>query len=223
MNLFKDDPSVYHVMNRDSPKKRCTLKKKDGSRCQNKTTFIDKHFKPACGVHLNKYDRMVCIAEFRLEKGFCLLRETTMRDELKIFSESHQCAVCLNEIKVNSSVLTPCGHFFHQDCLSQWLYKKQNCPLCRTEIQDQAEDQTEDQTEYQTEYQTEDQTEDQTEMAIALFETEDQQAEDLYSVLDVIESPETRRRIREANIHFLIDRIHSYDVAVDLAGFFLTM
>lgn len=202
MIFFKEDPSVYHVMNREAPeKKRCNRFKRDGSRCANKTTFIDKNFKPACGVHLNKYDRMVCIAEFRLETGdYRVLRETTMRDELRIFSERHQCSVCLNEIKANTSVLTPCGHFFHQDCLSEWLYKNHTCPLCRTLVKEMTiEDPFEPQ-----------------------FETEDhfEDHELLYSVLDVIESPETRRRIREANIHFLIDRVHSYDVAVDLAGFF---
>ena len=71
--LFKEDTSVYHTMNRESSKKRCThrLKKDKGMRCNNKTTFIDKHFKPVCGVHLNKYDRMVNIAEFRMKKSHC--------------------------------------------------------------------------------------------------------------------------------------------------------
>lgn len=185
MDLFRDDPSVYHVINRGGPRRRCSSKKRDGSRCQNKTCLIDKHFKPVCGVHLNKYDRMVCIAEFRLQKGFCVLRETTMRDELKVFSEKHACPVCLNEIKANSAVVTPCGHFFHQDCLSEWLYKKQTCPLCREVLKD----------------------------------LENQ--ENLYSVLDVLEDPEIRRRVRVTNVSYLIDRVHSYDVAVDLAGFFL--
>ena len=198
-HLFTDEPSVYYVVNRESSeKKRCNHRlKKKGSRCQNKTNFIDKNFRPVCGVHLNKYDRMVCIAEFRMSDNRChtqrVLRETTMRDELQHFSERHQCSVCLNEIKANSSVVTPCDHFFHQDCLSEWLYTANTCPLCRTFLKES----------------------EAIEMTIDLPETEE-----LYSVLDVIEGPETRRRIREANIRFLIDRVHSYDVAVNLAGFF---
>ena len=203
--VFQEDPSVYHVLNRDSLKKRCTrrLKKDNGGRCRNNTTFIDKHFKPVCGLHLNKYDRMVNVAEFRMKQNHCyeyrVLRETTMRDELKIFSEPHNCSICLNEIRANSSVVTSCGHFFHQDCLSEWLHiaKKHTCPICREVLKSEA-----------------------LEIESEALEIESEAGDDLYSVLDIIESPETRMRIRRANIHFLIDRIHSYDVAVDLAGFF---
>ena len=112
-----------------------------------------------------------------------------MRDELKIFSEIHNCSICLNDIKANSSVVTPCGHLFHQDCLSEWLYtaNKHTCPICREN-----------------------------------YDNNDMENE-LYSVLDLLESPDTRMRIRQANIHLLIDRIHDYDDAMDLASFFLSI
>jgi len=31
-------------------------------------------------------------------------------------------------------MLTPCKHIFHPECLKLWAEKKNECPVCRTEI-----------------------------------------------------------------------------------------
>ncbi|CAD8170039.1 unnamed protein product [Paramecium pentaurelia] len=45
------------------------------------------------------------------------------------------CSVCLIEYqKYCICRLTPCHHIFHPDCLQQWILKHENCPLCRTPL-----------------------------------------------------------------------------------------
>jgi len=46
--------------------------------------------------------------------------------------DSDQCAVCL-EKKCNTMLL-PCTHQFHADCIIQWTERQFSCPLCRSEV-----------------------------------------------------------------------------------------
>ena len=49
------------------------------------------------------------------------------------------CSVCLLEYEKESICrFTPCLHIFHSDCLQQWIMKHENCPLCRTELNEKA-------------------------------------------------------------------------------------
>lgn len=62
--------------------------------------------------------------------------------------EYKACIICLEELseaalKRQSSMLasapsavvrTPCGHYFHEDCLATWSKNHVDCPLCRTDI-----------------------------------------------------------------------------------------
>lgn len=51
-----------------------------------------------------------------------------------------ECVVCMSEIDTKGddakkTVVTPCGHFFHSQCLQQWIdFGKMECPLCRGEL-----------------------------------------------------------------------------------------
>ena len=50
-----------------------------------------------------------------------------------------ECVVCMSEIDLKpsdkkSTVITPCGHLFHTQCLSEWMNLRQECPLCRREL-----------------------------------------------------------------------------------------
>eukprot|EP00927_Polykrikos_kofoidii_P072193 TRINITY_DN68338_c0_g1_i1.p1 TRINITY_DN68338_c0_g1~~TRINITY_DN68338_c0_g1_i1.p1 ORF type:complete len:296 (-),score=13.12 TRINITY_DN68338_c0_g1_i1:41-928(-) len=31
---------------------------------------------------------------------------------------------------------TPCGHYFHEDCLGKWLHYSTTCPLCRADLEE---------------------------------------------------------------------------------------
>ena len=39
-----------------------------------------------------------------------------------------KCSVCLDE---NCNAYLSCGHVFHNECISAWLKKNGQCPLCR--------------------------------------------------------------------------------------------
>jgi len=39
------------------------------------------------------------------------------------------CAICLEEITADETVLNPCGHSFHTACIDQW--RRGTCPVCR--------------------------------------------------------------------------------------------
>jgi len=61
-----------------------------------------------------------------------------MMDNFRELAESQlQCAVC-NELFVES-VSINCGHTFCGFCIEQWKKKKNNCPVCRADITQQAD------------------------------------------------------------------------------------
>ncbi|KAF8027808.1 hypothetical protein BT93_E0667 [Corymbia citriodora subsp. variegata] len=43
------------------------------------------------------------------------------------------CAICLSEYQPKETLRTipKCGHYFHVQCIDQWLRQKASCPLCR--------------------------------------------------------------------------------------------
>ena len=46
------------------------------------------------------------------------------------------CLVCLGDINLfdkEVSILN-CGHFFHDNCLKNWLNQQMNCPECRATV-----------------------------------------------------------------------------------------
>lgn len=52
-----------------------------------------------------------------------------------------ECSICQEEFAVDQMIKrTPCGHYFHETCLGNWLenYAK-SCPLCRTDIEEAIE------------------------------------------------------------------------------------
>eukprot|EP01096_Ripella_sp_DP13-Kostka_P013794 TRINITY_DN604_c0_g1_i1.p1 TRINITY_DN604_c0_g1~~TRINITY_DN604_c0_g1_i1.p1 ORF type:complete len:617 (+),score=236.27 TRINITY_DN604_c0_g1_i1:208-2058(+) len=45
-------------------------------------------------------------------------------------SGKHACCVCLDDMLKDDMVKRlPCGHYFHQKCIDEWLQTKQECPL----------------------------------------------------------------------------------------------
>jgi len=47
-----------------------------------------------------------------------------------------RCPICLDDYLPEARVLAahPCNHFFHSECLEQWLQTSRSCPNCRTMI-----------------------------------------------------------------------------------------
>ena len=51
--------------------------------------------------------------------------------------EPRECVICFHDVDVSTPkayLITPCDHVFHDECLSQWMQHKLECPTCRTAL-----------------------------------------------------------------------------------------
>ena len=47
----------------------------------------------------------------------------------------HECTICLEEYKENDDLYQlQCGHYYHKECIDDWLLKHHTCPLCRLNL-----------------------------------------------------------------------------------------
>jgi Ring finger domain len=71
-----------------------------------------------------------------LDESTIKLIPTVSYQKPKELGVLHVCAVCLTEFKEGEKtrVLPNCLHFFHVNCIDEWLCKNANCPLCRSPI-----------------------------------------------------------------------------------------
>lgn len=55
--------------------------------------------------------------------------------------ESPECSICQDVFNSEKPIKrTPCGHFFHEECIFSWLEKfAKSCPLCRANIEEAIE------------------------------------------------------------------------------------
>ena len=64
-----------------------------------------------------------------------ILPESKIEDESKINPDKKECVICLEEFK-NGEFITslPCIHFFHSNCIKNWLTRNNECPVCKFKI-----------------------------------------------------------------------------------------
>ena len=67
------------------------------------------------------------------EKYLCEIEKyTESKYSNKFIQNDSMCLVCLSDIEQNTqNYMISCGHYYHKKCISDWLDKKKNCPLCR--------------------------------------------------------------------------------------------
>ena len=53
----------------------------------------------------------------------------------RVNHETEICSICLDPIFKNVKV--DCGHKYCQQCIFNWMYENNTCPLCRTPIEDE--------------------------------------------------------------------------------------
>ena len=61
-----------------------------------------------------------------------LLEQLNLKEEE---DEDMKCAICFDEYKEEHLLRKmPCDHFFHKDCIDQWMEKMATCPICNQDI-----------------------------------------------------------------------------------------
>jgi hypothetical protein len=64
----------------------------------------------------------------------CLPAKRTANSSAGSCSEL-ECVICCSPIeRQTSTTALVCMHVFHTDCISDWLEKKKECPICREEV-----------------------------------------------------------------------------------------
>lgn len=54
-------------------------------------------------------------------------------------TKKQECSICFQNYKKKKGAKLPCGHIFHEECISMWLdpeEDKNSCPLCRKSVLD---------------------------------------------------------------------------------------
>lgn len=48
---------------------------------------------------------------------------------------STDCSVCMEDLTAaQDTVMLPCSHSFHRECIGPWFYKAATCPMCRRDM-----------------------------------------------------------------------------------------
>ena len=72
--------------------------------------------------------------EIWLRNNYNNLIETKIKAD-KLNEENKKCVICIEDFKDNDNVIfLPCFHVFHPKCITSWLRKKDDCPLCKINI-----------------------------------------------------------------------------------------
>ena len=65
-----------------------------------------------------------------------LLEEVNVTDKILEKKEQEECAICLGDFELNEKICyLPCFHFFHAECIKDYIKKKPICPLCNHKVQ----------------------------------------------------------------------------------------
>ena len=61
--------------------------------------------------------------------------EIEIQDVNKLEEANRKCMICLEEFKSKEKVTAlPCIHFFHTQCIQEWIERKNECPVCKFEL-----------------------------------------------------------------------------------------
>ncbi|KAK4426713.1 putative E3 ubiquitin-protein ligase RHG1A [Sesamum alatum] len=87
----------------------------------------------------------VCTGLRENEITCCLTRtKLAMSDDLPLHFASEterKCSICQEEYELDDETgKLNCGHFYHIDCIKQWLGQKNTCPICKTAAVSQTSD-----------------------------------------------------------------------------------
>ena len=64
-----------------------------------------------------------------------IFEEIDLTEDILSKSESKECSICLDDFKVGDKICyLPCFHFYHANCIKEWVHNSNKCPLCNFEM-----------------------------------------------------------------------------------------
>ena len=42
-----------------------------------------------------------------------------------------ECSICLESFDTKNTIVLNCNHYFHRECINEWLLINNSCPICR--------------------------------------------------------------------------------------------
>ena len=58
-----------------------------------------------------------------------------IKDINKLTEEKRKCCICLENFKINDeTMILPCIHIFHSNCIKKWMKRQNICPICKNKI-----------------------------------------------------------------------------------------
>ena len=58
-----------------------------------------------------------------------------IKDINKLTEEKKKCCICLENFKINDeTMILPCIHIFHSNCIKAWMKRQLCCPICKNKI-----------------------------------------------------------------------------------------
>jgi len=67
-------------------------------------------------------------------KRFKMVEKYSKKDG-KNKKEFPNCCICISDIKLGElTIMLPCAHMFHDNCVVSWLKTNNTCPVCRFEL-----------------------------------------------------------------------------------------
>lgn len=52
--------------------------------------------------------------------------------ECEFLGNKPDCSICLEEISKGCELM--CKHYFHKECIAEWIKRSNSCPLCKREM-----------------------------------------------------------------------------------------
>ncbi|KAJ3425814.1 hypothetical protein M0812_28260 [Anaeramoeba flamelloides] len=119
-------------------------KKKDPNEKENNTSDINPFLMmQELFQDINQSTKLNPLVNARIERekrSIELVREIQYQQKKIVKNEKTvkeytppECSICLDEIE-EDGVSTVCGHVFHDDCIRDWLSRKQICPNCNEKV-----------------------------------------------------------------------------------------
>ena len=71
-------------------------------------------------------EKMGSVSKGLTEEQFDLIVKIEAKDLNEV------CSICYYNVKEGEQVIQlPCQHYFHVDCIKEWLIKQRTCPMCK--------------------------------------------------------------------------------------------